>query len=318
MISIVIPAYNSEKTIGECLSSLLNQTKKPDEIIVVDDGSEDRTKDIVRKFKNVILLEQKHKGPAVARNIGAKRAKGEILLFTDSDCMPNKDWVSEMTKPFENKEIVGVQGRYETKQNGLIARFTQLEIEDRYDRMRKFETIDFVGSYSAGYRKRTFIEFNGFDESFPTASGEDPELSFKLSKAKHKMVLNDKAVVYHNHVSSLRAYLRQKFWRAYWRTLLYKKHPQKIKVESYTPQTLKIQIGLLYLLVLFSIPSLFFANLIYVSTALLILLFLSTLPFSYKNFKKDRGVGLLSFIVIILRTIVFGIGLIYGVVRCVK
>ena len=315
MISIVGPAYNSGKTIGECLSSLLNQTKKPYEIIVVDDGSEDRTKDIVRKFKNVTLLKQKHKGPAVARNIGAKRARGEILLFTDSDCIPDKDWVSEMTKPFKNKEIVGVQGRYETKQKGLIARFTQLEIEDRYDRMRKFETIDFVGSYSAGYRKRTFIEFNGFDESFPTASGEDPELSFKLSKANHKMVLNDKAVVYHNHVSSLRAYLRQKFWRAHWRILLYRKHPNKIKGESYTPQTLKFQILTFYLSFLSILFSAFIPYAIYISLFFLALLILLTFPLSRKNFKKDKAVGLSTPFISILRTIVFGLGLVYGLVK---
>jgi len=174
--SVIIPVYNSEKTIGKCLDSLMNQTKKPDEIIVVDDRSEDRTSGIVKIFKNVILLEKDHEGPAAARNLGAKKAKGDILLFIDSDCIADKNWVSEMVKPFKRKGTAGVQGIYETKQKGLISRFVQLEIEDRYDRMKKFETLDFVGSYSAGYRKRIFLEFKGFDESFPIASGEDPEL----------------------------------------------------------------------------------------------------------------------------------------------
>ncbi len=314
-ISIIVPVYNGEKTIERCLDSVLNQTKKPDEIIVVDDGSGDKTKYIVKKFRNVILLEQEHKGPASARNLGAKKAKGEILLFTDADCIPDKNWVSEMTKPFEKKEIAGVQGRYETKQKDLIARFIQLEIEDRYDRMRTFEAIDFIGSYSAGYRKRVFLKFKGFDESFPIASGEDPELSFKLSKAGHKMIFNNKAIVYHDHVYTLLEYLKQKFWRAYWRVLLYRKHPKKIKSESYTPQTLKFQIFTFYLFLLSVVFLTFIPYAVYISSFLMILLILSTLPLSYKNFKKDRAVGLLTPFILIMRTIVFSLGLLYGVIR---
>jgi glycosyltransferase involved in cell wall biosynthesis len=315
MISIVIPVYNVEKTIGECLSSLIDQTRKPDEIIVVDDGSKDLTKEIASKFKNVIFLEKEHKGPASARNFGAKKAKGEILLFTDSDCTLDKNWVSEMVKPFEDKETVGVQGRYETKQKGMIARFVQLEIEDRYERMKKFGNIDFIGSYSAGYRKRTFLESGGFDESFPIASGEDPELSFKLAKSGNKMVFNEKAIVYHNHVDSLPAYLKQKFWRAYWRVLLYRKHPRKIKSESYTPQSLKLKIILSYLFVLGILFSLFIPSVFYISLLFLLLLIILTLPLSYKIFRKDRKLGLISPFLLILRTFVFSVGLIIGVLR---
>ena len=317
MISVIIPVYNGEKTIKECLISLAKQTRKPDEIIVVDDGSEDRTKEIVKEFvgKPVKLIEQKHKGPASARNLGAKKAKGKIVLFTDADCIPNERWVSEMTKPFEKKGVVGVQGVYRTKQRDVIARFVQLEIEDRYDRMRKFETIDFIGSYSAAYKKDVFLKFGGFDESFPTASGEDPELSFKLSKLGYKMVLNEKAIVYHKHVSSLSAYLKKKFWRAYWRVLLYRKHPKKIAKESYTPQTLKFQILSFYFFILLAILSLFLPFAMYFSAFFLLLLFSLTLPLSFKNFKKDRTIGLLTPFISILRTTAFAFGLVYGVIK---
>ncbi len=317
MISVIIPVYNGEKTIKECLISLAKQTRKPDEIIVVDDGSEDRTKEIVKEFvgKRVKLIEQKHKGPASARNLGAKKAKGKIVLFTDADCIPNERWVSEMTKPFEKKGVVGVQGVYRTKQRDVIARFVQLEIEDRYDRMRKFETIDFIGSYSAAYKKDVFLKFGGFDESFPTASGEDPELSFKLSKLGYKMVLNEKAIVYHKHVSSLSAYLKKKFWRAYWRVLLYRKHPKKIAKESYTPQTLKFQILSFYFFILLAILSLFLPFAMYFSAFFLLLLFSLTLPLSFKNFKKDRTIGLLTPFISILRTTAFAFGLVYGVIK---
>jgi len=314
-ISVIIPVYNGEKTISKCIESLLNQAKKPEEIIVVDDGSTDKTRDMVRKFRGVVLLEQEHKGPAAARNLGAKKAQGDILLFTDADCSADENWILEMAKPFEKKEITGVQGRYKTHQKGVMARFVQLEIEDRYDRMRKRRFIDFIGSYSAGYRKREFMQFGGFDESFPTASGEDPELSFKLAKTGHKMVFNDNAVVYHNHVDSLSAYLRQKFWRAYWRVLLYRKHPAKMAGESYTPQILKFQIITLCLLVLSLAVSPLTAYYAYFATLFAILLLLSTFPLAFKNAKKDVVAGIWTPLISLLRTVVFTLGLILGTVR---
>lgn len=314
--SVIIPAYNSEKTISKCISSLLRQTNKPDEIIVVDDGSIDKTKKEVKKFKDVKLISQINRGPASARNLGVKKAKGDILLFTDDDCIPDRYWVSEMEKPFRSKTVDGVQGRYMTKQEGLIPRFVQMEIEDRYDRMKKRENIDFIGSYSAGYRKSIFMKYGGFDESFPVASGEDPELSFKLSEHGHKMVFNEKAVVYHNHTESFSAYMKKKFWRAYWRVQLYKKHPGKMKSESYTPQTLKFQILMMCLAGL-SVLSYPFYPVISptLAAASIVILVLLTLPLAFKNAKKSVGVGLFTPVAGILRSVVFALGLLYGTLR---
>lgn len=315
MISVIVPVFNGEKNIGKCLESLLKQVKKPDEIIVVDDGSKDQTMAIAKNFSGVVFLEQEHRGPAAARNTGARKARGDLLLFIDSDCMASENWVAEMVKPFGNKEISGVQGRYRTGQKSVIARFAQLEIEDRYDRMRKKSYIDFIGSYAAGYRKDVFLKCGGFDEAFSMASGEDPELSFKLAKAGHKMVFNANAVVYHNHAASLEAYLKQKFWRAYWRVLLYKKHPSKIKGESYTPQTLKLEIALFSLFGLGLLLSFFFPVMLYFSLASLIMLVITALPLSYKNFRKEKTIGVITPVMSLLRAMVFCFGLAYGVLR---
>jgi GT2 family glycosyltransferase len=315
MISVIVPAYNGEKTIGRCLSALMEQSKRPDEIIVVDDGSADKTADAIKKFKGVTLIKQDHNGPAAARNIGAKKARGELLLFTDMDCVPDREWVAEMIRPFEKREIAGVQGRYKTVQNGIVARFVQFEIEDRYDRMRKREGIDFIGSYSAGYRRDVFLKFGGFDDSFRMASGEDPEISFKLDAAGQKMVFAEKAVVYHDHVDSIGAYLRQKFWRAYWRVLLYKKHPNKIAGESYTPQMLKIQILLFGTLLASMVLTLFSVQYLTFFAVSTLLLFGSTLPLTFKNIRKSFIAGLITPFISVMRTMVFVLGLACGALK---
>jgi GT2 family glycosyltransferase len=314
-ISVIIPAYNAGKTIYDCLRSLENQSAAENyEVIVVDDGSTDNTKSIIKNFRNVRLIEQQHMGPAAARNLGAKNSTGEIFMFTDADCVLNKDWISRMAEPFKNSEISGAQGSYKTEQKSAVARFAQLEIEERYDRMKSRKSIDFIGSYSAAYRKDVFLKVGGFDESFPMASGEDPELSFKLAESGHKMVFVPEAIVYHKHPESLEKYLKQKFWRAYWRIPLYKKHPQKIKSESYTPQLLKIQIALLCLLIGSILVSIFMP-IGTISFIIFLVLIASTLPLSWKNFKKDKLIGIISPAIIILRTISFGMGIVYGFAR---
>jgi len=206
-----------------------------------------------------------------------------------------------MCAPFEDEQIAGVQGRYKTKQKGTVARFVQYEIEERYEIMSKKRYIDFIGSYSAAYRTDVFLEEGGFDESFQIASGEDPDLSYRLASKGHKMVFAPDAVVYHEHPASIVQYMKMKFYRAYWRVNLYRKNPEKTIKDTYTPQMLKLQIALFYLLVIS-----LFLNLV------VLLFVLTTLPLSWQIFKKDREVGLLTPIFVFLRSAAFGTGLIYG------
>lgn len=314
MISVIVPTFNGEETITDCLNSFLNQSYKGEyEVIVVDDGSIDKTGEVVEKYP-VRLLAQRHRGPAAARNLGARNASGDILLFTDDDCVAEKNWIEEMVKPFDNPEIAGVQGRYKTKQRSLIARFAQYEIEERYERMAKQKYIDFIGSYSAAYRRNVFLKEGGFDESFPIASGEDPDLSFRLAAEGHKMVFAPNAVVYHHHPDTLAKYLRQKFYRAYWRVVLYKKNPKKAVRDSYTPQTLKIQLGFFYL---FAFSLIYMAAMRHFSIliAAFLLFFVSSLPLSFTIFKKDKAVGVAAPFLIMLRSATLGIGMLFGMLR---
>lgn len=309
--SVIIPAYNAEKSIQECLKALNHQTVKPLEVIVVDDGSSDMTSDVSRKLGAKTII-QKNSGPAAARNRGANVAKGDILLFTDADCVPDRGWIKHMLEPFKDRSVSGVQGVYMTRQKSIVARFVQAEIEDRYRKMSQRpqkEGIDFIGTYSAGYRRKVFQEFGGFDESFPKASGEDPELSFRMANKGHRLVLNQYAVVSHIHPDSLGKYLRQKYWRAYWRVLLYKKHPDKMVKDSYTPQSLKLQIMLVYLAIL-SLASIPIIGPV-PAAALVAVELLTALPFSIRA-SGGAAVKVSSPFIITMRSFVFGLGLFAG------
>lgn len=283
------------------------------EIIVVDDGSTDDTPRILKGFR-VTGLRQENRGPAAARNHGARKAAGGIILFTDSDCVPEQNWIEEMVKPFSDPSVTAVKGAYRTRQRSFTARFAQVEFEERFEMLKQAPSIDMVDTYSAAYRREVFLEVNGFDESFPVANNEDTELSYKLSGMGHKMVFNPHAVVYHlNHPDSLKRYAKLKFWRGYWRMVVYRKYPDKMMKDTYTPQTLKLQILFLFLFLTFSAGMLLWPKgMVYPASAMLALFTLAVVPFAGLAFRRDPVVGFFSPLFLSLRAASLGLGFLWG------
>ncbi len=315
-LSIIVPAYNAEKTIGECVSALLSQDYPPDmyEVIFVDDGSTDNTAGIV-KSTGAHYVYQENRGPAAARNLGAGMARGEIILFTDADCVPKRDWLRMMVVPFKDRQVIAVKGAYRNGQRSLTSRFVQLEFEERYKMLKKSPSIDMVDTHAAAFRKSVFIKEGGFDSSFPHANNEDTELSYRLNRKGYKMVFNPDAIVYHlGHPDTIKKYCRLKFWRGYWRIMVYKKFPEKAVRDTYTPQTLKLTVLLFYLLPLFiligiMIPSAKF----YVLTSWMTVYLISLLPFLVFSVRTDTIVGLVSPLYLSLRAVAIGTGVLWAV-----
>jgi cellulose synthase/poly-beta-1,6-N-acetylglucosamine synthase-like glycosyltransferase len=316
MVTVIIPAFNAEKAISRCLDALTGQNYSGElEIIVIDDGSTDSTPDIVSQYKRVQLVRQKNAGPASARNKGASAARGDIILFTDSDCVPEQNWISEMLRPFhEDREVVGVKGAYKTRQREITARFVQLEYEDKYNYMLKDKYIDFIDTYSAGFRKNIFLEMNGYDTAFPVACAEDVELSYRMSNRGHKMVFNPDAVVYHTHPDRLIDYLKKKYKFAYWRMLALKKNPDKALKDSHTPQMMKLQ--LLFPPLIIGSAILAILDIIFlILTLVLVKIFLATtVSFAYRSLKSDAIVGLLAPVLLFLRASAQFSGVLFGAV----
>lgn len=311
MISVIVPAYNSEKTIERCLRSLESQTYSKDsfEIIVVDDGSTDKTKKIVRHFPNVRYYNKKNEGPAAARNFGAKQALGDILLFIDSDCEADEQWISEMVRPFEQPSTQAVKGIYRTKQKGLVSKLVQIEFEERYDKMARSKGLDFMDFSAGAIRKATFDQQGGFRQDLKMS--EDVQFAYQLSKAGHTIVFTKKAIVYHSHPATVSAYLKVKFWRSFWRMEVYKNFPKKILRDSYTPQTLKLQIVGLFTLLLSAALLPMVPEVKYFLYAVLFGLFIVLVPLTFRAFKSGIIEGLLMPFFIIGRALSLGLGVLY-------
>jgi cellulose synthase/poly-beta-1,6-N-acetylglucosamine synthase-like glycosyltransferase len=296
-LSIIIPTFNGASRVGKCLAALVPQTEGRDaEILVVNDGSTDNTADVVAGYSDfkVRLISQANAGPAAARNRGALEARGSILLFTDDDCVPMPDWLDAMAKPFEDPEVVGVRGVYRTSQKRLAARFVQIEYEDRYRLMRGLRCIDFIDTYSAGFRRDRFLEMTGYDTSFPVACAEDIELSYRMSARGWKMKFAPAAIVYHSHPDTFSRYLQKKYKYAFWRVLAVRKNPRKAVKDSHTPQLMKLQLLFAPVLLLAVAFDLGTRPAMPASVLVLAVFLVSTLPFALRAIAKDPIVGFLS------------------------
>ncbi len=314
--SVVIPAYNAAAVLPGALTALGAQTLPAGsfEVIVVDDGSRDETAAVAGRL-GARVLRQENRGPGAARNAGARAARGEILLFTDADCEPAPDWLERMLAPFADPAAAGAQGAYLTRQRSLAARFAQLEFEDRYRLQAKNARISMVATYAAAYRRDIFLENGGFDERFTEANNEDAEFSYRLHGKGKKLVFVPLARTYHRHPGTLRRYLRVKFLRAYWRMFVYRDHPGKIAHDGYTPQSVKFQALCGAGMLAAALPALVWPLMQAAFWLCFWGAFLSGLPFAARSFAKDPAAALAAPGIILLRSLVFGAGSLYGAFR---
>ena len=200
-LSVVIPTYNEEKDIGFCIESLNKQSFGNFEIIIVDDGSTDKTKEILSKFKKVKIISGQHKGPGFSRNLGAKSARGKILIFIDADMTFDKDYLKNLTAPFKDKSIIGTTHDYEVVENikniwsrcwGRV-RVSKEEAKD----VKIFRAI----------RKDKFLKLGGFDPQYGYA--DDQTFWFKY---KIKPVVAKNATCYHRNPETLKGVYKQSRW----------------------------------------------------------------------------------------------------------
>ncbi len=320
-VSIIIPMYNASKTIIENLKSLEKQTYKNFEVIIVDDGSTDDSISKIKNFRDkskltIPIAKQKNMGPASARNKGAKHANGDILLFTDADCILPNNWVKEMIDPIdEQNNIIGAHCGYEIKnKKSLIARYIDYETKKRHSNIRG-KITDSVGTYSFSIKKETFKEMDGFDTSYKTASGEDFDFSYKLSNNNYKIYFTGKTFAYHFHPESFLKYLKQQFYRGFWRVPVYFENKSKaLAGDSYSGLEPQLQFFLVGFFLL-SFVGLFYLS--YIPLVFIFTLYLSNIPYGLFSYKFERKMLFLAPLFASIRSISGFFGAIIGVISYV-
>lgn len=157
-VSIIIPVYNVEKYLARCLDSILNNTYKKIEIILINDGSKDNSQKIIKKYQEkyptiIFAKEQENKGPAEARNVAMKMATGEYIMFMDSDDFIEKDYIENYVKPLEEDDYDLVIAGYHKSNDDKILYTVALEDEP-------WSMYMVMGPYARLYKKRFLQENN--------------------------------------------------------------------------------------------------------------------------------------------------------------
>lgn len=206
-VSVVIPAYNEARVIARCLDSLLDQTHRPCEIIVVDDGSTDGTPAIVRRCGGVTLLEQSHEGSGAARNRGARAAVGEVLCFVDADMRFARDFLARLVAPIARGDAIGTFHAVEYVANPQERWARLWNVNQRLPVTRKLpaEYPDRQAVFRA-IRRDAFLAVGGF-----VAGGYDDDLSL-AERLGTLAVAAPGAVCYHTNPARLREIYRQARW----------------------------------------------------------------------------------------------------------
>jgi lipopolysaccharide/colanic/teichoic acid biosynthesis glycosyltransferase/GT2 family glycosyltransferase len=327
--SVVVPVHNGAATIVRCLDGLARQTAGNNvfEVLVVDAGCCDATPQLVRAWQQAhaapalryLRLAGSELSLAAARNFGVQHAQAPVVLFTEADCVPGPGWVLALLGAFDDQRVMGARGAFRTEQSGLVPRFVQAEYEDRYDRARRRDQIDFIDNYSAAYRRDVFLANGGFDIAFGAC--EDQELSFRLAEKGYRLVFTPQAVVTHLHDTSLLDYMRRKYAQGFWKAPLTQLHPDRMVQDTHTPQVLKFQIVLLSLLLILLPPALLsfwwspleWLWLLVAAAGLLFLL--SAAPFLAKLARRSWGLALAGPGMLACRALALGGGYLAGTVH---
>lgn len=311
LISIVIPTHNSEKTVGKCLSALFSQTldKEKYEVIVVDDSS-DGTPFVAGKFP-VKLIRKKKISITKARNVGIENSRGEIIVFTDSDCIPERKWLEKIAKFFSDKELHGLAGTMETyNKESDLARFIGYEKEYRFRKMDNPGNSFFLGTFNCACRKDVFKKIR-FNEKIEVPGIEDTLFGFEVGKS-FKIIFSRSIKVFHVNPTSLLTYFRKQYSKAYWHFLILKKYAKETMKYRYVDVATILQIPL----TLFLIPSLFdpfLSFLFFASTLLCNVSFLQ-----YIRERENTKFLFKSIVFIIVRNIAWLLGCLRGLFHSIS
>lgn len=196
-ISVVIPNCNNAATIGKCLESAFSSDYRNFEVIVVDDCSEDNSIEVIKKFPSKLICLEKHAGASRARNIGAENSNGDVIFFTDADCILKKDTLSISSKTIQAGTPDVIIGGTYTKipyDKGFFSMFQSVFIN--YSETKKPENPDYIATHAMIINALTFRKSNGFPEDFLPIL-EDVEFSHRLREKGYRLKMNPGIQVQH-------------------------------------------------------------------------------------------------------------------------
>jgi len=303
-ISFIIPVFNRPGETDELLRSLLLQTEREFEVVIVEDGSSLNCQSIVEKYSDQLDISYYYKensGPGPSRNFGCEKAGGDYMIFLDSDCVLPEGYVQVVRETLEKQYTDAFGGpdgarsdftKFQKAINFSMTSFlTTGGIRGGNEKMEKFHPR----SFNMGFSKEVFDTTGGFSGM---RFGEDIDLSIRILEHGFKLQLIRDAFVYHKRRSSLKQFFKQVYNSGIARINIYKRHPGTLKLVHAAPAVFTL--GMVTLLILSSLLSVYFIVPILLH---ILVLFLSA---SLKN--RSIIVGVLALVTSYTQLIGYGTG----------
>ena len=306
--SIIVPVFNRPDEVDELLQSLVGQTLKDFEVVIVEDGSEKPCKDVCDKYAGKIDLKyfmKKNSGPGQSRNYGAERANGEYLIVLDSDVVLPEDYLKAVDDELR-REPADAFGGPDCAHNS----FTETQKAISYSMTSFFTTGGIRGgkkkldkfyprSFNMGIRRDVYMRLGGFSKM---RFGEDIDFSIRIFKAGCKCRLFPEAWVWHKRRTDMRKFFRQVYNSGIARVNLYKKYPESLKLVHLLPMVFTVGVILLFLvacfgriMMVYGNPADFYSWYYLVVGALSPILFFSLLIFIDSSIRnKSLPIGFIS------------------------
>jgi len=212
-VSVIIPAYNEEKRIGKCLQSVFDvkYPKEKIEVVVVDDGSTDKTVELVKSY-GFKVLKQNHKGKVDALNLGLKKSKSEVIVTIDADTIIEKDFIKKIARPFIDENLGATSGSVLVKnKHSLLGRFQHIEYHVNNLARRNFSKVFNTGIWFFGalaaYRRSALEKVGGFKLD---TMAEDWDIVLEIKRSGYGIINVCDAVGYTYAPDDLRTLFKQR------------------------------------------------------------------------------------------------------------
>lgn len=239
MISVVMPVYNEVANIISTLEALYSNTVLPDEVIVADGGSTDNTVQLIKeRFPQTTVINNPEKNAAAGRNEGIKKAHGDIIAFTDGDCIVDNHWIENISKAFSENEIDGLGGKVliappinhiEEYWGNLAWKLIMNFGDDPYIVNRCTLNDAFVTANCA-YKRSLLVKVKGFNNWFAN-NAEDVDLCWRAIKSGARLMYIPDVQIYAHNVTTVNGVAKKSFRNGYSSSKLQKKYGSKVNFD---------------------------------------------------------------------------------------
>jgi GT2 family glycosyltransferase len=229
-VSVVVCAYDAERTLDRCLASLAALDYPDYEVILVNDGSRDRTLAIAEQYEFCRIISQTNQGLSAARNVGAAAATGEIVAYTDSDCVADPDWLLYLVAKLEASRLVACGGpNFSPPEQNLVPAAVAVSPGGPTHVLLSDEVAEHIAGCNMAFRRDVLLDLGGFDPVY-RAAGDDVDICWRLQDSGYTIGFCPAAVVWHFRRNTVRAYLDQQRGYGKAEALVYSKHPLRFNL----------------------------------------------------------------------------------------